>query len=121
MHANALGTSSHRRGNGDLDTSAPRLPDAPQLGGALIAEEGVRATGQHSSHPAFEVADFTPTDDENPTMKATEPANSDAMGDPTLRHAQLQQLTPGDNAMLSPKKLPDLGVLVGSDRYSGPK
>jgi hypothetical protein len=85
-----------------------------------MAQQGSRAGGKHSSHPAATLAELPGPNGENPAMKGTQPAAARAMRDRARRQAELEQLCTRDDAVLPTSKPlhPIIGVLATSDRYS---
>jgi hypothetical protein len=120
MHADTRWTRSRCRWNRHLDWSIQRRADSPKLCRALMTEQGVRPASEHCCRPALQPSEVTTTDDENTAMKAAEAASPEAVGDPALADAQLQELSSSDDAVLVTHEPPDLGgVLVTNARYSG--
>jgi hypothetical protein len=122
MHPDATMPAPGAPGNRDLDLTAARGTDPPQLGRALMAQHRAPSARQYRSHEVSEPVDITAPDCENPAMKAAKAARSEPVGNPALAQTELEELVPGDDTVLVPHEPPDLPrVLVSLDRYSGPR
>jgi hypothetical protein len=110
--------------HGDLDATTSRRSDAPELGSAVMAEEGLRPAGEHRCHPTTELGQLRGADSENPAMNGVEPAGTNSVSDPVARQTESKKLGTRGNTVLPPGESPDgasNGFVVVSARYSEPK
>ena len=91
----------------DLDLATSRPPDAPQLRGTLMAEQGVPSAGEHRRCPKAELTHVRSADSKNPAMKAMQAAGTKPVGDPAPGQAELDELGAGDNPMLASGERPN--------------
>lgn len=113
---------SVRCGHGHFDRSLLGRPNLPQLGGALVAEQGVPTAGQHGGHPAAESTDLDVSDREDPAMQTAKAPGGQAVLNGARGEAKRKELGAGDHAVLAARRLPcATAALVSLPRYSEEK
>jgi hypothetical protein len=110
--AAALASTIARKG--DVDRAARRPQHAPESRCALVADDGPLPEREYRGHaPAFEGQSGMP-DCVNTTMKAVQPASTDAAGDSVLVDSGVLELSRADHSVPTSGQTCDHSIAIGT-------
>jgi hypothetical protein len=109
-HDLGIGRRVSRIGNGDMDRSSALRDEAPQLGGALMAEHRTRSACLNGRKPAPLPADRSVPDRVDAMVQAMEPPRLSATGDAGMSQAAGNEFISRQHTVIPPRKLRDPAI-----------
>ena len=100
VKTDAVNGSIERRRDRDLNGTPTRRTNAPQLRRGLVADHGLRPTGEHGCHAPTRHVQLWSAHNEHPSMNGMQTPGRDPMPNGMSRIAKFQELSAGDQPVL---------------------